>query len=280
MPRTTQEQLERLKHWFEQCESVLVAYSGGVDSSLLMAVAYGALGDKTLACIGVSPSYPAREMRQAVQLAQQLDVPYRRIDTQEHLDENYTANASNRCYFCKNELYGKLRRIAAKEGWGRIVDGTNQSDLGDDRPGRAAAAENSVRSPLVELEITKAQVRQLAQHLDLPVWDKPAMACLSSRVPHGTPITAPLLRLIEEAEDVLVEHGFRQFRVRHHGDTARIELLDQDMQRALAKRDQLIAGIRRAGYRNVCLDLAGYRSGSDHTTTAGQTVPLTVEGAE
>jgi uncharacterized protein len=242
--------------------SMLVAYSGGVDSALVMAIAHEQLGDRALACIGVSPSYPTREMRAAVQLAEQLGVPFRLVDTEEYLDPNYAANPTNRCYFCKTELHGQLAAIAAAEGWQVVADGNNASDVGDFRPGMDAAREHGVISPLMEAGVTKAEVRAIARHLDLPVWDKPAMACLSSRVPHGTAITPELLRKIEAAEDVLVDLGFTQFRVRHHDEIARIELPVEDFPRALARHEQITAGIQAAGYRFVTLDLAGFRSGS------------------
>jgi uncharacterized protein len=254
--------LDRLRATLRSLESTLVAYSGGVDSALVMAVAHQELGERALACIGVSPSYPTREMRAAIKLAETLGVPYRLIDTEEHLDPGYAANLADRCYFCKTELHDKLQAIAEAEGWAAIADGNNASDLGDYRPGMAAAREHGVRSPLLETGITKAEVRELALALGMPVWDKPAMACLSSRVPHGTPITPELLRQIENAEDTLVDLGFSQFRVRHHGDIARIELPPGDLLAALDRREAIVDGVRAAGYRFVALDLAGFRSGS------------------
>lgn len=264
---------DRLCAIMHECGSVLVAYSGGVDSALVMAIAHRVLGEKALACIGISPSYPVREMRDAVKLAEELGVPYRLVNTEEYLDPNYAANPNNRCYFCKSELHNQLKSILVNEGWGTVLDGNNASDVGDYRPGMQAARERGVRSPLLEANVSKAEVRELAQYLGLPVWDKPAMACLSSRVPHGTPITPELLRQIEAAEDVLVALGFRQFRVRHHNELARLELPAEAFAQAIEQHMTIVNGIKAAGYRFVTLDLAGFRSGSLNGASAAA-IPL------
>jgi uncharacterized protein len=201
-------------------------------------------------------------MCDAIALAQSLNIPYRTIETLELSDPNYAANPANRCYFCKSELHDRLAEIAKVEGWAFVLDGNNASDDPADRPGMAAAAERGVRSPLREAGITKDEVRAIARHLGLPVWDKPAMPCLSSRVPHGVAITPQLLRQIEAGEDVLVGLGFSQFRVRHHGDVARIEVPAEELERAIARRERIVEGLKRAGYAYVTLDLAGFRSGS------------------
>jgi uncharacterized protein len=267
--------LLRLRQWVGQFPSALVAYSGGVDSAVVMAAAHQALGGKAVACIGVSASLPQREQRAAIALAKRVGATYRLLETHETADPNYAANPANRCYFCKSALFDQLRNLAQADGFAVLLDGNNADDLGEVRAGRRAAAERGVRSPLAELGLSKQMVREIARDLDLPVWDKPAMACLASRVPQGVSITPALLAQIERAEDVLAEMGFRQFRVRHHGEVARIELPAEDLARALDQAQAIVAGVRRAGYRFVCLDLAGFRSGS---LAAAGVVSVTVEG--
>jgi len=242
-------------------------------------VAHEQLGQRAVGCIGDSPSYPRRELRDAVALAEKLGAPHRIVGTREGDDPNYAANPSNRCYFCKSELYTRLREIAAAENWGAIADGVHADDVTDHTFGIRAAHERGVRSPLLEAQITKPDVRALAAALDLPAWDKPAMACLSSRVPQGVPITPALLRQIEQAEDVLADLGFRQFRVRHHDQIARVELPVEDLPRALEQRDEIVARIQQAGYKFVTLDLAGFRSGSLSGAGAATFVSLNVQRA-
>ena len=222
---------------------------------------------RLLACIGTSPSYPERELKGALEVARQVGAQVRVVATEEHLDPNYATNPANRCYFCKSELYTRLKTIAAAEGFELIVDGNNASDVGDDRPGWVAGRERGIRSPLAELGITKEQVRGLAKEMGLTVWDKPAMPCTSSRVPHGTPIVPGLLKQIEAAEGALLAMGFKELRVRHHGEVARIEMKAEDLPRAIEIREKIAAAVKGAGYKFVTLDLMGFKSGSLHQIT-------------
>jgi pyridinium-3,5-biscarboxylic acid mononucleotide sulfurtransferase len=260
--------VDALQNWLRQFPSVLVSYSGGVDSALLMAVAHRTLGGKALACIGASPSFPRRELNDAVKVAQDVGANVRVVETFEHLDPNYAANPANRCFFCKIDIYQQLKRVADAEGFAVIIDGNNASDAqANDRAGMLAGREKGIRSPLAELGITKDQVRALAKELGLPVWNKPSMPCTASRVPHGTPIVPGMLQQIQNAENALFDLGFRVLRVRHHGDIARIELQPEDMPRALELRDAITAAVKAAGYKFVTLDLAGFKSGGLHAAT-------------
>ena len=239
----------------------IVAFSGGVDSALVVAIAAQELGTGALAVTGVSASLPRRERDAAVAFARALGAAHELLGTSELADERYASNPANRCYFCKSELYGRLIESAHARGFDTIADGLNADDLAEIRPGRQAASEHGVCSPLAEAAFTKAEVRALAQRLELPVWDKPAMACLSSRFPTGTTITEDLLARVERAEDVLVAAGFLDCRVRHHGDIARIEIPPDDFAPLLRVREAIVADVRAAGYRYVVLDLAGYVRG-------------------
>ena len=265
----TERKLSAMRAFIGQFPSAITAYSGGVDSALVMRVAYEMLGDQALACIGVSPSYPLREQRAAIELAEQIGAPYRIVYPNEIYNANYAANPNNRCYFCKTELHDELQALARAEGFAVVFDGTNADDVGKEgafRPGILAAREHSVRSPLFEAGISKAEVREMARQLALPVWDKPAMACMSSRVPHGTSITPQLLKQIELAEDFLYELGLRQFRVRHHEQVARIEVPRDDFATILTHHEAIVARFKEVGYTFVSLDLAGFRSGSMNAT--------------
>ena len=215
--------LDQLKAALRSGGRTLVAYSGGVDSVFLAKVAHDTLGDSALAVIADSPSLPRRELREALEIGEQFGFPVRVIQTDEMADESYTSNPSNRCYFCKSELFEKLAETAQREGWQTIVYGENASDTGDYRPGAAAAGEYRVRAPLKEVGMTKTEIRELSAGLGLPTATKPQMACLSSRIPYGEPVTDEALRMIEAAENILRDAGFHEVRVRHHhvGNTKR-----------------------------------------------------------
>ncbi len=245
-------------------ETVLIAYSGGVDSSLLLKAAAEVLGPNFIAVTADSETYPATELAEAKEFASSLGVTHHILHTDELASEQFAANPPDRCYFCKKELYGRLKQIADREGISWILDGSNVDDLKDYRPGGRAAAEFGVRSPLREAGFTKQDVRDCARMLNLSVWDKPSLACLSSRIPYGTRITPAVLKTVQAAEDHLRVLGFRQVRVRHHGTTARIELERNDMKRLVMDggAEKIVAALKALGYAYVCLDLEGYRTGS------------------
>jgi uncharacterized protein len=256
--------LDRLRGWFEATSGVIVAYSGGVDSTLVAAVAAQALGDRALAVTAVSPSLPPGDLEEARLVAKQLGVRHRTVRTRETDKEAYLANGTDRCYHCKTELYGVLAGVASSEGLRVVVSGTNLDDLADFRPGLTAAAEHAVRHPLVEVGFTKEEVRDAARELGLPSWSKPASACLASRIEFGVRITVEELSRVGRAERVLRDLGFRQCRVRVHGDLARIEVEREDLPRLTepAIRSRVTEALRALGYRFVALDLEGFRSGS------------------
>jgi len=264
---TPQHKLALLQDIVRDIPSAIVAFSGGVDSTFVAAVAHDILGDRALAFTGVSPSVPQAEVAEATQLARSIGIAHECIDTSEMDDPDYVKNNPDRCFHCKDELYGKLQAIARDRGFAAVLDGCNLDDTGDFRPGRRAADQHAVRSPLVEAGLTKADIRQLSRERGLPTWDKPAMACLSSRIPYGTPVTVETLSLVERAEAYLRTLGLRQLRVRHQvlasGDpTARIETDDAGLAVLLAHRHEITAELKALGYLYVMLDLAGYRTGS------------------
>ncbi len=248
----------------EEGAGVAVAHSGGVDSALLLAVCHEELGDRCVAVTARSGSYPDEELADARRLASALGARHVVVDTDEMAREGYRENSTERCYHCKTELFEHLRAIADREGLGTIAYGANLDDEGDHRPGHRAAAEWGVRAPLLDARLGKAEVRALARRLGVGVWDKPAYACLSSRVPYGTAITEETLRQIEAAERAVRGLGFRQFRVRHHDAVARLEIAPDELPRAFEPetRAALAAGVKAAGYSFCALDLEGYRSGS------------------
>jgi uncharacterized protein len=261
---TLEEKLARLEAILRELGAVLVAYSGGIDSTLLLKVAHDTLGDRAVGALSASESIPAEEVRDALAVAAGLGIPVLQTYTTELANPNYAANPANRCYFCKTALFDELEALAAREGIPAIVYGANMDDLGDHRPGAVAAKERGVRAPLQEAGLTKDDIRAAARRLGVPNWDKPAMACLSSRVPYGTAIDAEVLKKIWQAELFLRQRGFRQCRVRHHDDMARIEAPLDSLARLVEPelREAVTAHFKALGYAYVTLDLEGFRSGS------------------
>ncbi len=259
----TEDKYQRLQSIIRELGSVVIGYSGGVDSTLLLKVATDILGSKTLAVIGKSETYPTSEYEEAMKLAKSFGARFLEVATEETDVLKFQENPPDRCYFCKTELFSKLTSIAVQEHIPWIADGTITDDVGDFRPGMRAKKENNVRSPLLEAGLSKNEVREISRHLNLSTWDKPSFACLSSRFPYGFGITKENLTKVDRAETFLRAAGFRYFRVRHHDDkTARIEVGTDELQRLLDNRQSIIAALKELGFTYITLDLQGYRTGS------------------
>ena len=260
----TQEKLKKLRDNIKALKSVVVAFSGGVDSSLVAKVCYDVLGDKALAVTARSETYPAYEYEEAKKIAKEIGIPHITIDTSELGIKGFAENPPNRCYFCKSELFGKLKEIAQEKGYKNVADGANLDDAGEYRPGLDAANELEVCSPLKESGLRKADIREISKHLNLSNWNKPSYACMSSRFPYGQSITEEKLTIVVAAENYLRSIGLKQFRVRHHDTIARIEVLPEDIPALLqnGKRKELVKKFKEIGYKYVTIDMEGYRSGS------------------
>ena len=255
---------QKLRQFFRALDSVIVAYSGGVDSSYVAYVATAELGPRALCITGESASLPAHQRQEVEHVAGKFGFHHEILKTEELENADYRANNPNRCYFCKDELYGKLENVAASRGFACIVDGSTTDDIDDFRPGRQAASRHAVRSPLIEAGLSKSEVRELSRAAGLPTWDKPASPCLSSRIAYGTAVTIERLSKVDQGEAILREFGFREFRVRHHDTLVRLEIAPAEMDGVLKREviEQLSARFRELGFKYVTLDLQGFRSGS------------------
>lgn len=256
------DKLKQLKDLLQALPGAVIAYSGGVDSTFLAVVAKDVLGDRALAVTAVSPTYPEQQLSEAQALVARFGLKHLVIHTDEFEDANYTANPVDRCYYCKSSLFKELRRLADERGWGVVLDGANMDDLSDYRPGHRAASELGIRSPLQEVGLTKQEIRDFSKDLTLPTWNKPAYACLASRIPYGTKITPEVLKRIDLAESFLSSLGLVQFRVRDHFPIARIEVAGNEMDLAWQSRAKISVKLHELGFTYVTLDLDGFRSGS------------------
>jgi uncharacterized protein len=261
LDRVDRARLEAARGIVRDLGSVLVAYSGGVDSSLLLKLALDELGDRAVAVLASSPAFPAAEQAAARELAGELGARLLEVDTHEVEQEDYLRNNPDRCFHCREELFGTLAPLRQELGLAHLAYGATADDADDHRPGHGSAVRRGVRFPLLEAGMSKAEIRATARRLGLPNWDKPSFACLSSRIPHGTPVSLEALRQVEAAEAAVQALGFRQVRVRHHGDVARIEVEPAEVERLFEARAEVVEGIRQAGYKFVALDLEGYATG-------------------
>ncbi len=259
----TDAKYERLKEIVKGLGDAMVAYSGGVDSTLLLKVCADALGpDRVLAFIAASETYPEREVEAACAMAKSLGVQYEVVRTAEMEDGAFLANTKDRCYLCKLHLFDDALKIAQRRGFRNVLEGSNVDDQGDYRPGRRAIAEKKIRSPLLEAGLTKKEIRTISEQLGLPTFNKPSLACLASRIPYGTTINERILRIIERSEEFLAGLGIGQLRVRYHGGVARVEVEENDFDTVLAHKDEIVDALRDFGFIYVTLDLKGYRTGS------------------
>lgn len=259
---TAEEKLKKLKQLLKEMESLVLAYSGGVDSTFLLKVAADTLEDKVLAVTARSPTYPEREYINAMKTAQGFRVKFHSLFTDELLQPEFVRNSPDRCYYCKQQLFARLKEIARRENLKWVADGSNFDDRTDFRPGRKAAAELGVRSPLDEVRLTKEEIRMLSRELGLPTWDKPSLACLASRVPYGISLTREILERINQAEEFILSLGIGQVRVRYHEEIARVEVEPADMEKVIYHREKIEAKLKSLGYTYIVLDLEGYRPGS------------------
>ncbi len=263
-PSVALQKKEKLISRLRGMDSLLVAYSGGVDSTFLLAVAHEALGEKVVGATAASPAYPGREREEAARFAEQRGIAHILFESDETCIPEFIANNPDRCYHCKKSLSMELLDIAHEKGIAHVAHAANTDDLGDYRPGMQSAQEMGLIAPLLEVRLSKDEIRFLSKEMGLPTWDKPAMACLASRIPYGETITEEKLRMVEEAESFLAEKGLKQYRVRYHGKVARIEVLTEDLERMVAPafRKEIVRKFRQIGFQHVALDMEGYITGS------------------